>query len=402
MDPDEDPPTSSSSHDDVGTIRWADDGTASTSSTTTTTTAIGTPTTPQRLRNKVTYYEKVWSSGQKSTTDDTDETDHSAFAIDVHAFEKRLQEERERKSHEQSPRIDVKLRSTTPQPSPRQIDLPTNIKVNIRHHIESGDSSGGGDGGGSGSGNSGSQYSRAEREIETSEYRQHHARVLTYEKVTTQKSVRQVNITSTSKSTNVSSPLVRTVEYTEVFGKSPSQEQITTTDDSAYHSHAHRTRIVSSSTTTTAATSKSSSNTSLHGNFTSDENVTNRRTPSRERIFERAGSEPHSWSSVGSSSTTSSNVATGTGGTSGLSHGVSPVSSVAAGNENVRRHFVRDRHDSEGDGNSSDWYNEYRTQSFHTVTPRMDFKRSNSQYDNHIKQIRGIHFNFNIFLYSTS
>lgn len=388
MDPEEDQPTVP-----VGVIRWASGDTvpadapslATATSVTTTTSSTTHPastTSHQRLRNKVTYYEKVWSSGQRPSgeTHDADETDRGAFAIDVNAFEKRLQEERERKSHEQSPRIDVKLRST-PQPSPRPSDLPlsTNIRVNIRHHIETGEYS--------------SPPPPPSSDAHLVHGTQHHSRVLTYEKVVSTRSVREVNISSTS----VTSPVVRTVEYTESFGKSPSSERIAGADDSAYHSH--RTRHVSSSTPTTV-TSQSSSNTSLHGNFPSEENVFGRhihqaqRTPSRERIFIRAGSEPpHSWSSSG---TTSSGSNVGVAKTATAS-GASSVSSVAAGNhEFVRRHLARERHDSGGAGDSDgasspDWYNEYRTHSFHTTPPpRMDFQRSNSQYDNHIRQIRGI------------
>lgn len=383
MDPEEDQPTVP-----VGVIRWASGDTLpaasqSSATTTTTTTASSSTTHPasttshQHLRNKVTYYEKVWSSGQKPAAEvhDTDETDRGAFAIDVNAFEKRLQEERERKSHEQSPRIEVKLRST-PQPSPqRDLPLSTNIRVNIRHHIETGESS------------------PPPCDANHAQGISHHSRVLTYEKVVSTKSVREVKISSTS----ATSPVVRTIEYTQLIGRSPSSERIAGADDSAYH--LHRTRHVSSSTPTTV-TSQSSSNTSLHGNFPSEENVFVRhihqaqRTPSRERIFIRAGSEPpHSWSSSGTTSS-GSNVGVAKIATAS---GASPVSSVAAGNnEYVRRHLARERHDSGGGGDSDgasspDWYNEYRTHSFHTTPPpRMDFQRSNSQYDNHIRQIRGI------------
>lgn len=330
MDPQEDPPPSSSS--------FLEEERAS----------AGTPT--QSLRNKVTYYEKVWSSGQKRPADGEDETDQgSSFAIDVHAFEKRLKEERDRKSHEQSPRIDVRLRST-PQSLPRQNVQPTNITVNIRHHVEPGSS-----------GPTRDTYEeRVERVIEGGEVKGH-SRVLKFEKIVVKKSVREVNVTSTS---TTSSPVVRTVEFSEGFRHTPSDERIA--EDSAYHSH--RSRIVSSTS------SKSSSSTSLHGNFTSEENVFARRTPSRERLID---SEQHSWSSGVS-----------TGAVAG-SFGGSSVSSVADSNPVARRHLVTERHGSESEAASPDWYNEYRAQSFHTVGSRMDFKRSNSQYDSHIKQIRG-------------
>lgn len=383
MDPDQDQST-----DDVGTIRWVDDVTSPlgsptstsiqlNSSQSSTTSTTSSTVSHQQLRNKVTYYEKVWSSGKtigdvsdgnNTAKDETDKAS-SAFSIDVHAFEKRLQEERERKTHEQSPRIDVKLKAT-PQPSPRPIDLPlsSNVRVNIRHHIESIESPS-------------DEHCQIKRErLDSNEYHeQHHSRVLTYEKVITKKSTHKVNIKS-STTTTATSPIVRTVEYTEIYGRSPSSERVRTPiDDSAYQSE--RTRILRGSTTPTGAvSSKSSSNNSLHSNLLLDETFhTNRqqRTPSRERIFERAGSEPHSWSSsaYGSVATTTS-----------------PVSSVAHSNDYVRRHLARERHDSgDSDGaSSSDWYQEYRSQSFHTTAPRMDFKRSNSQYDRHIQQIRGM------------
>lgn len=404
MDPEKDQP----SIDKVGVIRWATGDPPPTespsqiaSSTTVSSTTIQqTPTTShQRLRNKVTYYEKVWSSGQKPSAEGgADETDRGAFAIDVNAFEKRLQEERERKSHEHSPRIDVKLRST-PQPSPRPTDLPlsSNIHVNIRHHIETDESSPTGDA------HHQEQHEQQEQHTPGS---QHHSRVVTYEKIVSTKSVREVNISSTS---SVTSPIVRTVEYSQLYGKSPSSERIAGSggaDDSAYHSH--HSRHVSASTPTTTVTSPSSSNTSLHGNFPSEENVfvrhsVHQATPTRERIFVRAGSEPpHSWSSSGTTTSSGSGVAKIATATTA---GASPVSSVAAGNsEFVRRHLhSRERHDSGGgdsDGVASpDWYNEYRTHTFHTTTPpRMDFKRSNSQYDNHIRQIRGIFLTIFYFL----
>lgn len=375
MDPKPDPVTpSASKHDtsaDVGSIRWAGESSS-------------TPSTPQdNLRSKVTYYEKVWSSGAKpKASADTSDSEQSTFSIDVNAFEKRLQEERERKIHEQSPRIDIRLRAT-PQPSPRPFDLPVGenqIRVNIKHHIE----------------NDGNDV------VDHATPTVYKQRIVTYEKISTQKSIREVNITRTRNVQSPTSSTQRIVEYTEMLGKSPSNEHVG--DDSAYHSH--RTRFGSGAGTPTSA-SVSSSNASLHQHFTtSDENVFARRTPSRERIFlERAGSEPpHSLSSAGGtplSSGTPINVATNIvyiGNDDDRPGKSSSVSPVASGNEPIRRHFHRERHESspDNDGISPDWYNEYQAHSFHTQSQaqpqRMDFKRSNSQYDNHIRQIRGTFF----------
>lgn len=332
MDPHEDPPPFASSADEEARA------------------SAGTPT--QNLRDKVTYYEKVWSSGKKRSADD--ETDH-AFSIDVNAFEKRLKDERDRRTHEQAPRIDVRLRST-PQPSPRQANQPTNIRVNIRHHVEPA----------AGSPLSDTYEERMERVVEGGEVKSS-SRVLKFEKIVVKKSVREVNVTSTS---TASSPVLRTIEFSETMRHTPSDERIA--EDSAYHSH--RSRIISS------ASSKSSSNTSLHGNFTSDENVFSRRTPSRERLHEN---EQHFWSNIGA-------------GAGAIAHPIGgvTVSTVAGSNPITRRHLGPERHGSESDNASPDWYNEYRAHSFQTVTSRMEFKRSNSQYDSHIKQIRGILIQF--------
>lgn len=339
----------------------------------------GTPT--QSLRNKVTYYEKTWSSGQKRSSDDVDEPDH-AFTIDVNAFEKRLKEERERKSFEHSPRIDVRLRST-PQPSPRQINQPTSIRVNVRHHVEQPSISGASPSAAVTMSTPlrDSYEEHVERVLEGGEVKTH-ARVLKFEKIVVKKSVREVNVTSSASTS--SSPVMRTVEFSDTMRHTPSDERIG--EDSAYHSH--RSRLISSTS------SKSSSNTSLHGNFTSDENVFSRRTPSRERLH---GNEQHSfvsWSNAsGVGGTTITIPIGGAGGSSGSNSAANTpisVSSVAGGNPVNRRHLGFERHGSESEASSPDWYNEYRAQSFHTVAPRMEFKRSNSQYDSHIKQIRGI------------
>lgn len=358
--------------------------------------SAGTPT--QGLRNKVTYYEKVWSSGQKRSADDVDDTDHT-FAIDVNAFEKRLKEERERKFFEHSPRIDVQLRST-PQPSPR----PTNINISIRHHVEQQQQPQQPSiiaGGASSSSNIATPVSTSPSDT----YEEHvehlheggeiksHARVLKFEKIVVKKSVREVNVVRSGSSSS-SSPTSRNIEFFSAMRHTPSDEHIAA--DSAYQSQ--RSHLVSTHS------SQSSSSASLHGNFTSDENVFRQRTPSRERMH---GNEQHSivsWSNtsgVGGTTITipiggnaSSNVSspnTSRSRTASNSAANTPisVSSVAGGNPVNRRHLSFERHGSELEASSPDWYNEYRAQSFHTVAPRMEFKRSNSQYDSHIKQIRG-------------
>lgn len=96
-------------------------------------------------------------------------------------------------------------------------------------------------------------------------------------------------------------------------------------EDSAYHSHGN-------------GISKSSSIASLTGRFASEESLKSR-TPSRENVTR------DEWDASSSSS----------------------------------------KHTTSG----SDWYNEYKTQSFLHSGTKLDFVRSKSQYDSHIAEIRG-------------
>lgn len=322
MDPSEDPPPLSPSIKDTG----PNDSQG---------------TTTRRLRDKVTYYEKVWSSGSRNLEDDPD-----GFGIDVHAFEKRLREERDRRIHDSSPRIEVKLKST-PQPSPRHLDSPNfNVKVN---RFVSSDSS---------------QPDSIEESVETyneaGEIRGD-SRIFKFEKVTVKKTRREISVTSPTS--------VKTFFSSERISRTPSEERILL-DDSAYH-----TQHLSNPNT-----SKSSSIASLHGHDVVDEGIS-RRTPSRERTPD----SNKSWSS----NRVHIGAASGVGST--------PVSSVAAGYLHKRRHPQSDRHASEGEDTSLDWYNDYSAHSFQATAAKMNFNRTNSQYDTHIKEIRGMNSSFIMF-----
>lgn len=318
MDPNEDPPPLTPSNKDTGPNN----------------NQAAETTTTRRLRDKVTYYEKVWSSGSRNLEDDPD-----GFGIDVHAFEQRLREERDRRIHDSSPRIEVKLKST-PQPSPRHLDSPNfNVKVG---RFTSSDSS-----------QPDSFEESVERYNEAGEIRGD-ARIFKFEKVTVKKTTREISVTSPSG--------VKTFFSSERISRTPSEERILQ-DDSAYH-----TQHLSN-----ANTSKSSSIVSLHGHDVVDEGIS-RRTPSRERTPDNS----HSWSSS-------------RGAVSGM--GSTPVSSVAAGYLHKRRQPHSDRHASEGEDSSLDWYNDYSAHSFQATAAKMNFNRTNSQYDTHIKQIRGMNFN---------
>lgn len=340
-----------SNSEDVGSIRWASGSEPSTS-------------TPSN-QSRITIRREVESDAPSLSPVNYGKHDRGSFSMDVNAFEKSLQEKRDRQSHEQSPRIEIRLRATSTA-SPRDFPSSSSSKINI-HHIER-------ESGAPGTSLDEVDFSSpAPRKIK---------RVITYEKVSKTKSIRETTFPR-SASENVQSPVVqRTVDC--LVDKSSSTEQITA-EDSAYHSH--RVRLTSSGTPTTISISSSSD--SIQHVFTSDENVyAQQRTPSRERIFlERAGSEPpphligiensKNRSSVDSTKKQQRQV----------------VSPVTDGNHHVHhRHFESHRTSSESEGISSDWYNEYQTQTVQVDRrpTKMDFKRSNSQYDNHIRQIRGI------------
>lgn len=66
--------------------------------------------------------------------------------------------------------------------------------------------------------------------------------------------------------------------------------------------------------------------------------------------------------------------------------------------ESLERPPSRERHRDEWDSNSnssrvtnssSEWYSEYRTQSFHSGSSKLEYVRSKSQYEEHIDNIRG-------------
>lgn len=120
-----------------------------------------------------------------------------------------------------------------------------------------------------------------------------------------------------------------------------------------------------------------------------------KRTRLGENIFvERAGSEPPHFVGkfIGSDSYENRSSIDSTG---AVKAKMQPerqiVSPVTSSNESFRRHLNSCKSSVENDGISSGWYNDYKTQTFLVERPhKMDFKRSNSQYDNHIRQVRGI------------
>lgn len=356
--------------DDVGCIRWASNSHLSSS----------TPTNDGKRQNKIRIYGEFGSSSNPTTPGNME---RGSFSMDVNAFEKSLQEKRDRQMHQQSPRIEIRLRETA-STTPRT----TFSKINI-HHIERG---------GGIEANTSSGPSQSIDEVDfISEVPRKVKRVITYEKVSKTKTIREIDYSRAyCSSETVQSPTIVQQTRNQSFDRSSSTEQITGAEDSAYHSH--RVRVTSSGTPTTISISSSSN--SLQHAFRSDENVYAPRTQSRERMFERAGSEPPPHLVGRFTGIDNRNIQSSLDSTRIIyddelmaqrqrQHRI--VSPVTDGNQNVRRHFEAHRTPSSSDGISSEWYNEYQTQTVAVDRPpKMDFKRSNSQYDNHIRQIRGI------------
>lgn len=237
----------------------------------------------KRLRDRVSFFEKVWTGSRTGAVDAGD-------TINVDELEKRLADERSRHlEHAELEHVSLKH---TPPGSPKhlvehhqQIKPDGSVEETLIETIEEGDVATG-------------------------------ARTVKFEKVTVRKSVRQIT----------SSTTVRTLS-----SRTPSEEHYP--EDSAYQTQTNGSGM---------SHSKSSSVSSLTGRTPSEESL--RRTPSREALKDDWDSSSGSSSKVVSS--------------------------------------------------SSEWYNEYRTQSFQTHASKRDYYRSKSEYDHHIATIRGLNFSY--------
>lgn len=152
-----------------------------------------------------------------------------------------------------------------------------------------------------------------------------------FEEETLERTIEEGDLSTGSKVVKFEKITVkRSFKEITVPSRTPSEEHVL--EDSAYHSHGN-------------GVSKSSSVASLPaGKFPSDESldrpVLDARTPSRENVSAR-----EDWDSASNSSS---------------------------------------KHTS-----GSDWYSEYKTQSFLHSSSKLDYVRSRSQYDSHIAEIRG-------------
>ncbi|PSN50172.1 hypothetical protein C0J52_06643 [Blattella germanica] len=201
---------------------------------------------PTRLKDRVSFYEQVWSGNRSPSTEKLAEksrssVDDSSIFVDVAEIEKRLQEERRRREDSPVTREHVTLRSTRGGRSEDSSNSES-FEETFERVVEEGDLLGGG------------------------------AKVVKFERITVHKSVRE--ITTVRPGTPASSS-----EAT--VSRTPSEEQVLQ-DDSAYHTVSHHSQPSANGFHTSA--SKSSSVTSLAGRFPSEESL--RRTPSREGLHQ--------------------------------------------------------------------------------------------------------------------
>jgi nesprin-1 len=219
---------------------------------------------PTRLKDRVSFYEQVWSGTKSPSTETTVEegrssVDDSSLFVDVSEIERRLQEEQLRRRAE-SPvkREHVKLRSTC---------VGDGVS---RHRSASTEDS---------SSNSESFEETFERVVEEGDLLGGGAKVVKFERITVHKSVREITTVRPATPVSVAASSEATMSRT------PSEEHVLQ-DDSAYHTVSQTQPSTNGYHT---SVSKSSSVTSLAGRFPSEESL--RRTPSREGLQQASANE---------------------------------------------------------------------------------------------------------------
>lgn len=282
----------------------------------------------RRLRERVDFFEKVWTGTQRSSEDSLSYTDSN---VDVEEIERRLLEERKR--HGSGTHLEQVTLRHTPLSSPKKIVIHRETIVSPSRSR-------------SGTSEAAIDVQQLERRLEeerkkfynspsqlqhvqlrhtspkqSMQHKDDGEFVETFEKTT-----EEGDLASGVKMVKFERVTVKKqIREVTLSSRTPSEERIL--EDSAYHSHGN-------------GVSKSSSVTSLTtGRFPSEESL--RRTPSKENVKD-------DWDTASSSSKTT----------------------------------------------SSEWYNEYKTESFLKSGSKLEYVRSKSQYDTHIAEIRG-----NLFIY---
>jgi nesprin-1 len=216
-----------------------------------------------RLKDRVSFYEQVWSGTKSPATENIAEKDRrniddSPLLGDVSQIERRLQEDQFRQRAESSDKEHVKLRST------RAGDGGSRVRSASTEDSSS---------------NSESFEETFERIVEEGELLAGGAKVVKFERITMHKSVREFTaVRPVTPGSGAASSEATT-------SRTPSEEHILQ-DDSAYHTVSHSQPSANGYLT---SVSKSSSVTSLAGRFPSEESL--RRTPSREGLQQAVASE---------------------------------------------------------------------------------------------------------------
>lgn len=124
--------------------------------------------------------------------------------------------------------------------------------------------------------------------------------------------------------------------------------------------------------------------------------TTSSRTPSEELLLEDSAYLTQSNGNLASNSKTSSASSLTGKFPSEESLERSPLKEYVSKEDwSLRQQSSRDEWDKDSDSSkvtssSTEWYSDYRTQSFHTGSGRLDYVRSKSQFDEHIQTIRGL------------
>lgn len=302
------------------------------------------------LREKVARYEKVWSRSGGMHGDD------NVIRVDVKDIEKRLQEEKERRFAESPSKVEfVKLR-TTPQNTPGReyvaADSPFNVTL---RHIE---------------------------QVSSEEHRPDSPFNVTLRHVEKSSSEeREISITRTVENrmyTRRTPP--RSIDLTAGGSKISIKFEGEEVDevDRGFESPAD-IRVGSSGFRNLATQS----------NVVIDDG--NRHTPQRiSKTFIKSPTLTTISSPFQSTKKVSSvYVKNLQGGTGSVTSPVSPANpgSGIIGSVSVSASESSSRDDLSEE--ASEWYNDYRNQSFNSTMIARQFARTNSQYDNHIKEIRG-------------
>lgn len=288
-----------------------------------------TQTSSEGLREKVARYEKVWSSGMHG--------EDNVIRVDVKDIEKRLQEERERRFTESPSKVEfVKLR-TTPQSTPGRetVSQDSPFSVTLRHiERSSGEEEHQPD----------SPFNVSLRHVEKEEER------VVYTRRTPPRSI---DLTAGGSKISIKFDPKDEVDFTI----EPADIRV---GSSGFRGMATESVITDG----------------------------NRHTPQRiSRTFIKSPVDGRSLTTISSpfvpqqttkkvSSVYVKNLQKSyLEGTSG-SEGVSVSASESSSRDDLSEE-------------ASEWYNEYRNQSFNSTMTARQFTRTNSQYDNHIKEIRG-------------